>query len=127
MTVWLSDIQEMEDHPSLISPALVLAVIKKKECKQEKNVDKENEINPKLLLSCLDKAGQSSFFFQHSFCDNLEDIMEESEHDLEIEEGMHGEEASREFVVRNVIEGIIISVFTHSQWNKSNKYKWTEI
>ena len=103
----------MEKYARLISPSLVLAVMKKDTQKLKQKEDDVEKINTALLLSCLDKAGQPSNFFKHSFCDNLEDIIEEPENDFESEDEMESEEEDiiQNYVVTNIIESLLESLF----------------
>ena len=74
----------MEKYRSLISPSLVLAVTRKNTLEKEEALEDKSDVNSALLLSCLDKAGQSSIFFKHSFHENLQYILEEKENDCKI-------------------------------------------
>ena len=101
----------MEKYSNLLSPALVLSVIKKEAPYQEEKCQEKQQINPALVMSCLNRAGQSSIFFNQSLHENLEDIREEEEYELEMKQEIFDDRETVNLLVENIIKSPIENVF----------------
>ena len=101
----------MEKYSSLLSPGLVLSAMRQTNQYQDQHYEENIKIDSALVLSCLNKAGQSSLFFTHSFHENLEDIIEETEIDLEFKTEVGGDSEIRIFILEVIIASIVDNVF----------------
>ena len=107
----------MDMSASLTSPRLVIAVMQKK-TQQEPNGPDGNQINTNLVLSCLNKAGQSSIFFKQSFQENYnnaENIKNEnSEKEREINTERSQQRKEEILQVKEIVEIVLDNVINTS-------------
>ena len=111
LLIYLSVRKVMEKYSDLMSPALVLSVIKKEAPYQEEKCQEKQQINPALVMSCLNRAGQSSIFFKQSVYENLEDIREEEEYELEMKQDIVEDSETIKLIVEIIMKSVLENVF----------------
>ena len=111
LLIYLSVRKVMEKYSNLMSPALVLSLMKKEAPYQEEKCQEKQQINPALVMSCLNRAGQSSIFFNQSLYENLEDIREEEEYELEMKQDIVEDSETIKLLVEIIMKSVLENVF----------------